>query len=40
MCTNVLKYIFIAEINAVTLLSAVHLESNKKSCTKHGFPQN
>lgn len=24
------KYIFIVEINAVTRLSAVHLESNKK----------
>lgn len=40
MCANVPKYISIVEINAVTLLSAVHLESNKKGCTKQGYPRN
>lgn len=40
MCANVPKYIFIVEINAVPLLSAVHLESNEKGCTKHRYSQN
>lgn len=36
MCANVPKYIFIVEINAVTLFSAAHLDSNKSGWTTHG----